>query len=663
MKFLEMSIENFGPYYDLTTIKLDEGKNGVTIFWGNNGRGKTTLLNAFRFALYGEIKKRNNIDVKYYDMINKTGVSEGKIYFIISLKILDDKDIYELKRKYSLRKGEVFSTTKEDYEFSTFLIKNNSVLSKPETEKYIKNLLPNDISRFFLFDGELLQEYESLLDDDSSSGEKIKNSIEKILGLPYLTNGSIDCKEYSKNIDNQKKKAIQDDKTVEKFSNSYNNVCEEISVHSESIEESKKELIKQKELKKDLEQKMSETTQVREWLNEIDVKNKEIDTKNQAIETFKNQLKSVTKDAWKYQIKSKVDELTENIQLKIDEIKRKEEEYRDSVNTIDMLKSAIEKCNCPICTQTIDNLLSRQLSEKVSNLLSSNVDGLSDEDKANLIDYQSRFKHLTSLKMIDYSDDITNIEEKIESNIIDIAEAESRVKVLKEKVKRTDYDENDKDILKYPKLYADCETKINNLQDAIAEEEKKVTELSNNRNDLWKKINQKSNSKDLQIITKKADLINDICSIFEEAIDLFRLRLKDNVEKDATEIFKNLSAEKEYEKLKINDNYGLSIINSYGIEAPNRSAGYEHIVALSLIGALHKNAPLKGPIIMDSPFGRLDPDNKKNVCKVLPILADQVVLLMYEDEIDSNIIRNILGDKLLNEHKLIRIGSMHTRIE
>ena len=41
------------------------------------------------------------------------------------------------------------------------------------------------------------------------------------------------------------------------------------------------------------------------------------------------------------------------------------------------------------------------------------------------------------------------------------------------------------------------------------------------------------------------------------------------------------------------------------------SAGYEHIVALSLTGALHQNAPLSGLIIMDSPFGRLDPDHKK----------------------------------------------------
>ena len=192
--------------------------------------------------------------------------------------------------------------------------------------------------------------------------------------------------------------------------------------------------------------------------------------------------------------------------------------------------------------------------------------------------------------------------------------------------------------------------------------EKKTNELISNRDDLWKQIN-KIGSKDLDAISKKSDLTNDICKIFEQAIDLFRSNLKKNVEKDATELFKKLSAEKDYEKLSINDSYGLSIINSSGVEAPNRSAGYEHIVALSLIGALHKNAPLKGPIIMDSPFGRLDPENKRNMCSVLPDLADQVILLMYDDEIDSELIRDILKSNLIVEHNLVRVESMNTRID
>jgi len=95
---------------------------------------------------------------------------------------------------------------------------------------------------------------------------------------------------------------------------------------------------------------------------------------------------------------------------------------------------------------------------------------------------------------------------------------------------------------------------------------------------------------------------------------------------------------------------------------PVRSSGYEHIVALSLIGALHNNAPLQGPIIMDSPFGRLDPDHKMKVVSALPMLAEQVILLVYKDEISCDLTRQMLGGFLLNEYQLLSISAFHTKV-
>lgn len=664
MRFLELEIDNFGPYYDKTSISLNNGKNGVTIFWGNNGRGKTTLLNAFRFALYGEIKRRNNLDVKYYDMINKIGLQEGKSYFSISLKIQDEDDVFTLIRKYSLKNGKSFSERNEDYEFQTYLKKNNAFLSKPETDKYIKNLLPIDISRFFLFDGELLQEYESLLDDDDIAGDKIKESIEKILGLPYLTNGLIDCDEYLKTIDTLKKKAIQSDKKVESFSATYNSILEEIEAHRNSIAEAKADLDKLRQEKKALETKMSETELARRYLS--DIENKQIDIKGREsqIESYKNQLKTITRDSWKYQIKDKVDSLISELNKSIKTLKDKEVKTQIDNNFLTLLDTAVKECECPLCSQILNKEVIALINDKIKNIKSDTSISLSDDEKRQLTELQSRLSHLQSLKMADYTSDINQVEEAIESNIIAIADAKSIINNQRNKLDNLDYDKQDgNEILKYPKLYADCEAKIKNLNETITKEDDKILELNSNRIDIEKKINQQTASKELQTLTKKSDLVKDICNIFEEAIDSFRLKLKNNVQRDATELFKKLSAEKEYEKLQINDNYGLSIINTMGIEAPNRSAGYEHIVALSLIGALHKNAPLKGPIIMDSPFGRLDPDNKKNVCKVLPDLADQVLLLMYNDEIDGNLLREILNNNLIDEKNLVRVESMKTRIE
>lgn len=124
----------------------------------------------------------------------------------------------------------------------------------------------------------------------------------------------------------------------------------------------------------------------------------------------------------------------------------------------------------------------------------------------------------------------------------------------------------------------------------------------------------------------------------------------------------SITGDPDYVGLQINRNYGLSIVHRTGALVPGRSSGYEHIVALSLIGALHKNAPLRGPIIMDSPFGRLDKTHKKNIARTLPHMADQVILLTYNGEIERGVAVDELAENLVREYSLARITSMHTQI-
>src|SRR5205085_5690970 len=102
----------------------------------------------------------------------------------------------------------------------------------------------------------------------------------------------------------------------------------------------------------------------------------------------------------------------------------------------------------------------------------------------------------------------------------------------------------------------------------------------------------------------------------------------------------------------INDNYGLTIVHKDGELIPVRSAGAEHVVALSLVAALQNNAPLRGPIVIDSPFGRLDGGHRARIVQALPDMADQVVLLVYEEEMPPARAREALKGRLRAEWSL-----------
>jgi DNA sulfur modification protein DndD len=118
----------------------------------------------------------------------------------------------------------------------------------------------------------------------------------------------------------------------------------------------------------------------------------------------------------------------------------------------------------------------------------------------------------------------------------------------------------------------------------------------------------------------------------------------------------------DYAGLSINEGYGLTIKHRDGASEEARSAGAEHVVALALMGALQENAPLRGPIVMDSPFGRLDDAHTSNVVATIPDMAEQVALLVYEAEVGKPRMRELLGPHLLREYELVRESARRTTI-
>jgi DNA sulfur modification protein DndD len=172
-----------------------------------------------------------------------------------------------------------------------------------------------------------------------------------------------------------------------------------------------------------------------------------------------------------------------------------------------------------------------------------------------------------------------------------------------------------------------------------------------------------SGGSNLKATQRRAAILQDSADVFAAAIERYKANLRARVEKTASKLFRSMTTEKDdYTGLTINSNYGLTIRHRDGGAEHHRSAGAEHVVALALMGALQKNAPLRGPIVMDSPFGRLDGGHTSNVIQTLPDVAEQVVLLVYKSEVDKTRMRELLGSALVREYELHRVDSRQTRI-
>jgi DNA sulfur modification protein DndD len=132
--------------------------------------------------------------------------------------------------------------------------------------------------------------------------------------------------------------------------------------------------------------------------------------------------------------------------------------------------------------------------------------------------------------------------------------------------------------------------------------------------------------------------------------------MKKRVEENATKVFSSLRTENVVSGLKINENYGLRLMDSKGQVFDHRGAGVEQIVALSLILGLARSAARPNALVLDTPFARLDVNHRDNILKFIPNESKQVILLIQSAEEISKKVEDDFMRKVAREYT-ISMGS------
>src|ERR1039458_10716335 len=93
-----ISLTDFGPFKGEQRIDFP-ADNGVAIIYGENMRGKTTLLNAIRYALFGKVITRGAGEVALHQIGNwETAKEKGKYGFKVVLEFDHEGSKYQLTR-------------------------------------------------------------------------------------------------------------------------------------------------------------------------------------------------------------------------------------------------------------------------------------------------------------------------------------------------------------------------------------------------------------------------------------------------------------------------------------------------------------------------------------------------------------------------------------
>lgn len=649
-----LTIEDFGPFRGVQTISFPS-EDGVTIIYGENMRGKTSLLNAIRYALYGNIITRGSYKLSLHRVVNSEAASEGKYNFTVVFEFEADGHQYKLTRSAKPKPHIGVPMTSDDFTEECFLVRDGAVMGPTEKNLELERIMPEQVSRFFLFDGELLQEYEELVREGSKEGIKIKESIERILGLPILTNARSDFAELHKKAQQTESKTAQADKETREIGNHLADLNEQRQKQEEELVRLKSLLDTKFSEKQELAAELKRSEKAMHLLGERDQLTEERQVLEERMTENLHKMKDLTTGGWKWALFDKLQTMHDSLSEQIRILREKQTSAAVSQEIVKLMRKAIQEQSCPVCSQGLNDEIISAVEKKISETRSlSELEGMTEE----LQNLSEKASKISSLKAENKTSLMLQILKEQENIRVDIADKDAKLREIS--AETTSFDE-----AKMRMQFAEhekCIKEIGILEDGIKQQSEKVAEINTNILKLQEQLNRFV-GKNLLKDRYRRELCQNLGDLFDKSVSVYREKLREKVEKEATNIFLKLTTEKDYDRLKINDSYGLTIVHKDGEDIPVRSAGAEHTVALSLMGALQKNAPFHGPIIMDSPFGRLDEAHTKNVIQTLPYLAHQVVLLVYKAEMPVELARHQLKSSLKEEYIFVRRSARHTDIQ
>jgi len=636
------------------TFPTDQQRRVMVVF-GDNMRGKTSLLNALRWVMYGKALDRLSREMDTTRLVNFESQREGDWRVWVKLRFEAGGDEYELARIASPLDLVSVPRSKRDFRFELFLRRNNELVAGDKIEAYINQFIPEEVSRFYLFDGELLQEYETLLVEEHAQGQKIKEAIETILGIPALIRGRDELRDLLKKAQVIQAKESKHVQALESQSNQSLKLQDEIESHERDLEALKVQAAEITELLSGIDAELARSKPVQDLHKRIEAAREQQRGLREQERDLRKERLEIVRQAWK-------DLLQPRLQARRREITGRLASFEERIRgrggieqRIRHIRSVLDTATCPTCGAQIDEARRESFGAALGELNAQLVEY--DTSLSAVGNLTSELAVLNRLASTGAGTALKRIEKQISQQSIQLTQVESEIETFSEQLRGHDVARiaqiaKEKD--GYLKIRGRLEANVETLSGTIDEKRAKVRQLSvlMTRNPEGRK----------QRSSREVELYSGLERVFADSISVFRDEVREKVADAASVAFRQLTTESTYTGLKINKNYGLAILDRQGQEVGVRSAGAEQIVALSLLSALNKTANRPGPVVIDTPFGRLDPRHRVNIMRFVPEMAEQLVFLVHEGEIDRSTGLDPIREHIGVMYEIQRVTSSHSTL-
>ena len=618
MRISKIEFENFRNFKDHGEIKCStDGK--VTLIYGKNGDGKTTLHQLFQWILYGQVNFNRTASDRLYNLQYESELSYGDVFNVMGrIDFEHDNSLYSVMRVNTYKKGlDDSEKIAEDFSLSKMDDDNNwRRVDRPR--EIIEKLLPSGLSEYFFFDG------ESMIADLRVKGKDAANKLRKALYSMF----DLDVIESAISHIGR-----TDLKTT---------VLGKLYLNKGNISSG------------------GQIAAVRTNIENAQMKLESIDDKIQTLEAEKKERQDLvlkiseqiggSKSKAEYERQRKLYKAQRDIFLK--NAAQAQSNFGDAV--VDMfpqllISKAVEDAKAKIHLQVEKTRLPRGLNKILINYLLSESTNecvcgnpLYDAEKQHIKEYLDLLppKSFASVYQ-DFSRaaknwgsgyDLNRIENYIKlvlDNNEQASECDNRVRELDEMEKKSPDIEDlvvarrqaEADIIRIDKQINELGTEHKKYEIYLKGQMKEFDRLTKENSEGEKVLHQ-------------INIMEQVSKYYADKLETASVEYSQRLESDIQDLINSMLTSKR--TVSVSPEFAVRVTDSFNDES--KSEGQFAVVSFAYIGGILKMlqseeslSAKEYPLVLDGPFSKLDPDQRQNVVNVIPKFAPQVILFSKDD--------------------------------
>ena len=628
MIFDELMLHDFGVYAGQQSIKLtpSSSKKPVIMFYGLNGCGKTTILEALQIALFGQ--QAPFLEGRNFNQYISQRISKNSRHGQTSLRL--DFHRSENGKLVRYRIYRVWKQTISGLKENLEVIKDGhkSDLLSSKWNQYVEEIISARLAHFFFFDGEKIEEYAS----EAGAQELISTGLYRLLGLDLISKSTEDLTALKRRKLSQGLDKAPDDSIKQKI-------------------EQAQENLKQLELEKEnlvIERARIQTHEVDKYQRDVDELNKKYKFLGKDLWERREEIKNMLFE--KKTEKSNNDGLIREVISGVlplflvrdyfaDIEQHKKESERKKIET---LKFAIlEDINEQIAGLIEEKQANSELAKKLVNYIASEQQALASRKSSDShFTEEGELDGFMQDALEDELQDAIALLQKyikagrdIEKQIDDLAAEEASVPDTEEIKEITERQiAVEAELTQAKKHFDKLDNELTSVRANIDKEKNEINTL------LHQALEIDIEGENLEKYITRLDSANTILQSFSG--EIIKSKIK-HIEQLILESYGALlRKENLLESLSIDpETLGISLKRSDGSTLANSqlSAGERQLLSISILWGLAKASLKPFPVAVDTPFGRLDSSHRnKLVLNYFTCASHQVILFSTDEEIVGN---------------------------